>query len=73
MIAPIMDDLASEYDGRVKIYKIDTEKEKRLAQVFQIRSIPAVLFSPVEGRPMMQTGALPKDQYIKIIEDELLK
>jgi len=73
MIAPIMDDLASEYDGRVKIYKIDTEKERRLAQVFQIRSIPAVLFSPVEGRPMMQTGALPKDQYIKIIEDELLK
>jgi thioredoxin len=73
MIAPIMDDLASEYDGKVKIYKIDTEKERKLAQVFQIRSIPAVLFSPVEGRPMMQTGALPKDQYIKIIEDELLK
>ena len=73
MIAPIMDDLASEYDGRVKIYKIDTEKEKRLAQVFQIRSIPAVLFSPVEGRPMMQAGALPKDQYIKIIEENLLK
>ena len=73
MIAPIMDDLATEYEGRVKIYKIDTDKEKRLAQVFQVRSIPAVLFSPVKGRPMMQTGALPKDQYIKIIEDELLK
>lgn len=73
MIAPIMDDLADEYEGRVKIYKIDTDKEKRLAQVFQVRSIPAVLFSPVKGRPMMQTGALPKDQYIKIIEDELLK
>lgn len=73
MVAPIMDDLAVEYEGKVKIYKIDTDKEKRLAQVFQVRSIPSVLFSPVKGRPMMQTGALPKDQYVKIIEDELLK
>jgi len=73
MVAPIMDDLAKEYDGKVKIYKVDTDKEKRLAQVFQIRSIPAVLFSPKEGRPSMQAGALPKAQYIKIIEDQLLK
>ena len=73
MVAPIMDDLAVEYEGKVKIYKIDTDKEKRLAQVFQVRSIPSVLFSPVKGRPMMQAGALPKDQYKKIIEDELLK
>jgi thioredoxin len=72
MVAPIMDDLAKEYDGKVKIYKIDVDKEKRLASVFQVRSIPAVLFSPLEGRPMMQAGALPKDQYIKIIEENLL-
>jgi thioredoxin len=72
MVAPIMDDLAKEYDGKVKIYKIDVDKEKRLASVFQVRSIPAVLFSPMEGRPMMQAGALPKDQYIKIIEENLL-
>lgn len=73
LVAPIMDDLAKEYDGKVKIYKIDVDKEKRLAQVFQVRSIPSVLFSPKEGRPMMQAGALPKDQYVKIIEDNLLK
>jgi thioredoxin len=72
MVAPIMDDLAKEYNGKVKIYKIDVDKEKRLASVFQVRSIPSVLFSPMEGRPMMQAGALPKDQYIKIIEDNLL-
>jgi thioredoxin len=72
MVAPIMDDLAKEYDGKLKIYKIDVDKEKRLASVFQVRSIPAVLFSPMEGRPMMQAGALPKDQYIKIIEENLL-
>jgi thioredoxin len=72
MVAPIMDDLAKEYDGKVKIYKVDVDKEKRLASVFQVRSIPAVLFSPTEGRPMMQAGALPKDQYVKIIEENLL-
>jgi thioredoxin len=72
MVAPIMDDLAKEYKGKVKIYKIDVDKEKKLAQVFQVRSIPSVLFSPKEGRPMMQTGALPRDQYVRIIEDNLL-
>lgn len=72
MVAPIMDDLAKKYDGKVMIYKIDTDKEKKLAGVFGISSIPSVLFSPMEGRPMMQTGALQKANYIKIIEDELL-
>jgi thioredoxin len=73
MVAPIMEDLAKKYDGKVKIYKINTDKERKLAQVFQIRSIPAVLFAPMEGRPMMQVGAMQKDQYIKVIEENLLK
>ncbi len=72
MVAPIMDELAIKYDGKVKVYKIDTDKEKKLAGVFGIRSIPSVLFSPMEGRPEMQTGALPKAEYIKKIEEVLL-
>ena len=72
MVAPIMEDLAKKYNGKVKIYKINVDKEKQLASVFQIRSIPAVLFSPKEGKPMMQVGALPKDTYIKIIDENLL-
>ena len=72
IIAPIMEELAEKYDGKVKIYKIDTQKEKELASIFQIRSIPAVLFSPLKGKPMMQAGALPKDMYIKIIEENIL-
>lgn len=72
MVAPIMDELAIKYKGKIKIYKINTDKEKKLAGVFGIRSIPSVLFSPMEGRPKMQTGALPKAEYIKIIEEELL-
>ncbi|MDZ7740638.1 MAG: thioredoxin domain-containing protein [Bacteroidota bacterium] len=72
-IAPIMEELAAEYKGKVKIYKVDTQNEKELARVFQIRSIPAILFSPVAGKPMMQTGAYPKDMYVKVIEENLLK
>lgn len=71
-IAPIMDDLAEEYDGKVKIYKINTDKERQLSSAFGIKSIPAVLFVPMKGKPTMQTGALPKDQYQKIIQSELL-
>lgn len=73
MVAPIMEDLAKKYDGKVKFYKINVDKEKKLASVFQVSSIPAVLFSPKEGKPGMQVGALPKDEYIRIINENLLK
>lgn len=73
MVAPIMDEMAKKYDGKLKIYKIDTEKERQLAAVFRIRSIPTVLFIPKNGEPTMQTGALPRDSYVEIIENNLLK
>ncbi|MBK9290695.1 MAG: thiol reductase thioredoxin [Bacteroidetes bacterium] len=72
-IAPIMDKIAKDYEGRLKVYKIDVDKEQRLASVFQVRSIPSILFVPVQGQPMMQAGALTEEMYIKIIEEELLK
>ncbi|NOY50737.1 MAG: thioredoxin [Chlorobi bacterium] len=72
MVAPIMDEMSQKYEGKVKIYKINTDKERKLASVFRIRSIPAVLFVPMKGKPSMQTGALPRNTYIEIIENELL-
>ena len=71
MMAPIMDELAAEYEGKVHIYKVDTEVESELAQVFGIRSIPTILFIPVEGKPMMTQGALPKADMKKIIDENL--
>jgi len=73
MVAPIMDDLADHYDGKVIIYKVNTDKEKELASVFQVKSIPAILFSPMEGKPAMQPGALSKEKYKSIIDDFVLK
>jgi len=73
MVAPILEELSETYEGKVKIYKLDTEAERELSAVFGIRSIPSILFIPVDGKPMMQVGALPKSTLIDVIEKELLK
>ena len=73
MIAPILEELAKEYDGKIDIYKVDTEKEQELAAVFGIRSIPTLLFVPMVGKPQMVQGAIGKDDFEKVINDVLLK
>ena len=69
MVEPIMEELAKEYDGKVDIFKIDTDKEQELAALFQIRSIPSVLFIPVNDKPRMAIGAMPKEGYVNAIKD----
>ena len=73
MVAPILDELAQEYDGKIYVYKIDTEKEQELAAAFGIRSIPTLLFVPMDGKPQMVQGAIGKDDFEKVINDVLLK
>ena len=72
-VSPIMEKTAKEYDGMLIVYKIDVDKELKLASTFSVRSIPTVLFIPMEGQPMKQVGALSEQQYKQIIEDNLLK
>jgi len=57
----------------VNFYKIDTEAEQELAGAFGIRSIPSMLFVPVDAQPQMSVGALPKDTLKKAIGEVLLK
>ncbi|RLD91620.1 MAG: thioredoxin [Bacteroidetes bacterium] len=71
-VAPIMEELAKKYDGKIKVYKIDVDQEKQLASVFRVRSIPSVLFIPKKGKPQMQTGAMPRDAYFKVVKEQLL-
>ncbi len=73
MVAPILEELAEEYDGQIYIYKVNTEVEQELAGVFGIRSIPSILFVPMEGQPQMATGAMPKSSFKEAIEQVLLK
>ena len=72
MVAPILEELSKEYEGKVMIYKVDTEAEQELAAVFNIRSIPTFLFIPVDGEPAMQPGALSKDTFEKVIAEYLM-
>ena len=70
-LAPILEILSQEYEGKIDIYKIDTEAEQELAAAFGIRSIPSMLFCPAEGQPEMANGALPKAELERIIADVL--
>lgn len=73
MVAPILEELSVEYAGKINIYKIDTEAEQELAAVFNIRSIPSMLFIPMKGQPQMAVGALPKDALKNAIAEVLLQ
>ena len=72
-VAPIMEKLAEEYDGQLLVYKINVDQEKDLAAAFQVKSIPMVLFIPLEGQPMMQVGAMQETEYKKVFEEQLIK
>ena len=72
-VAPIMEKLAEEYDGKLLVYKVNTDQERGLASAFQVKSIPMVLFIPMEGQPMMHVGALPEEGYRQVVEEQLLK
>jgi thioredoxin len=70
-VAPLLEELAKEYDGKIDIYKVDTEAERELSSVFGIQSIPSLLFVPQNGQPQMAQGALPKESFIKAFKDVL--
>lgn len=71
-LAPVLDELAAEYGDRIYIYKINTEEEQDLAAAFGIRSIPTLLFVPMDGAPQMAQGALPKSTLKEAIDNVLL-
>ncbi|MGB5403208.1 MAG: thioredoxin domain-containing protein, partial [Robiginitalea sp.] len=71
MVAPILEQLSDE-NPDIIIYKVDTQVEQELAAVFQIRSIPSILFIPIGKEPMMQAGALPKHVLEDVIQKELM-
>ena len=73
MVAPVLEELSNDYEGKLLIYKIDTEKEQDLESMFGLQSIPTFLFIPTEGNPMMQRGAVPKNIFQQVIEERLLK
>jgi thioredoxin len=73
MVAPILEDLAKQYDGQIYIYKVDVDAEPEIAAAYGIQSIPTLFFCSVNGTPQISQGAMPKESFQKIITEVLLK
>ncbi|MEI6434014.1 MAG: thioredoxin [Bacteroidota bacterium] len=71
MIAPILAELSNEYKGKLRVYKVNTDEQRELASLFNISSIPAVLYVPKTGKPQMSVGAQQKAGYIEMINNIL--
>lgn len=72
-IAPILEELAKEYKGDIVIYKVDIDKERGLAQAFNVSSIPAVLYIPTgDAEPVMTVGSRNKEKFTEEIKTLLL-
>ena len=71
MVEPILKELAQEYQGKLNIYRIDTQAQQELAAAFGIQSIPSMLFVPLNDKPQMAIGALPKKALEKAIKEVL--
>lgn len=76
--APILEEIAQEYKGKINVYKVDTQKDPELAGLFGVQGIPAFLYCPMEGRPTMssgigQTKEQTKEMFKNAIEEILLK
>jgi thioredoxin 1 len=71
MIAPIVEQLAGEYEGKLKVGKLDVDANQRTSARFNVRSIPTILFFK-DGKVVDQVvGALPKPMLEKKIQEHL--
>jgi len=72
-ISPILDELAKEYEGRIYIYKVDSDREGELTNFYGVQYLPTLLFCKATGEPARQVGAFSKADFVKMIENDLLK
>lgn len=72
MFAPVLEKIAAQYDGKIVVYKVNVDKESQLSSAFDIKSIPSILFVPMEGNPSMQSGMLSEEQMHQAVKTILL-
>jgi len=73
LVAPIMDELAAKYKGKVQFFKINIDMEKDLTNAFRIQSIPSILVCPMQGNPVMTQGVLPQNEYERLLDEIVFK
>lgn len=73
-LAPVVDSLAVEYDGRVDFYKVNVDNNPDISRAFRVQSIPMLLLIPTDGgRPRYIVGLHPSETLRTAIDDILLK
>ena len=70
-LSPILEEVSDEYAGKVDIYKVDVDEEEELAMAFNIRTIPTLLFIPMNENPKILVGGLPKNKLKEAIDSIL--
>ena len=73
MLAPHIESVAKKFAGQIYVYKVDTQRENELAALFQITSIPSLLFVPMSGTPIMLRGYRDASQLEMEINKYLLQ
>ncbi|CAN0921474.1 Thioredoxin M-type, chloroplastic [Linum grandiflorum] len=68
MIAPVIDELAKEYSGKISCYKVNTDESPNIASRYGIRSIPTVLFFNNGEKKESIIGAVPKTTLCSTLE-----
>jgi thioredoxin len=70
-LAPTVEQIAKDYKGKIKVYKVNVDEQQELAGAFGIQGIPAVLFCPQTEKPQMSTGYISRADFDKAIKDVL--
>lgn len=70
-LSPLLEEIQSEYSGKLQVYKVDTEKSRELSAAFGIRSLPTIVFIPMNEEPRAVLGFVPKEELTRMITDIL--
>ena len=68
MVAPVVDEIAQQYDGQVKVVKVNTDESPSVASQYGIRSIPTLMVFKGGQRVDMVVGAVPKATLANTLE-----
>jgi thioredoxin 1 len=71
MISPLLDEISKKYEGKLQVYKVNTDEETDIASAFRVLSIPTLLFIPMNEPPHLSIGALPKAGIEKLVHEVL--
>lgn len=72
MLSPVLEKIQKEYDGKIQIYKVDTDEQKELAAAFGIRSLPTIVLIPLNEDPQATLGYKSQNELEEMIS-EILK